>query len=904
MIDHRHPKFRLIVVLALLWGVTGWVLAAPTLNRVLFRFFPVNPPYISQDHLVALIKLNPGDEITPLAIQDAVKNLYALGIFSQVEAFTRSSGTGVDLVFHVYPLPLLRDIRWRGVHRLKTSDLNQSINLAGGTILTTALIDSSRAKIEQAYRDNGYLDVKVTTDTRYQGNAANLIITVKEGPRYRFRGAELDISGSATEPRAMAIVRRLRNRFFSQEALERTQDDLRNYYLQKQYPAAVVESFLAPGEDIPNSISPAFTVDTGPQVIIHLSGVDIPVEDVEKKLAIYRLSDVSEYAEELSREDLASFLKQKGYLVRSVKSSRKTKSGEILEITFQVDLGPHIGHYELDLSGNESFSRRVVLQESGLADIDDALSRMSPGELAGAIRQFYRSQGYLDVGVSADSRFSDDVLTVSVHVDEGVVYRLGGVDLQLTDKSLQTDVERSLRHFKGQSYADTLEQDVRLEVNEQLSEKGYIIRGMQVDKKREGQNVILQITPRLEGPEYLEKVVVIGKFATRKKILSDLIKVKPDSPLNMNLVYRSESGLYGSGLFDNVTIDTPPMYGEKDHKNLVLKLREAPRFTFGYGFGYNEYEGVRGFVDWTDSNFLGLGQNLGILFRASIKKIRFQTSVLDQYNIWPGHPVNFSVFLEKQKRISFTSQRASLSAQTIHPLGKHAQLLYQISFEKVKNYDIQEGYDPTTTPQSEAPITLLSLSSTYLRDTRDDLFNPQSGGLTTVDLSFAPKVFGADTGFLTFFFQEQRYFPLRHSLVLATSFRLGVIKTVIGSETVPISERFFAGGSGSLRGFRTDRAGPLDPETHSPLGGKALLIGNVELRFPIYWILHGALFYDTGNVFKDFSSIDWKTISHTVGFGLRFKTGLGPIRLDFGYSLKDIPYDRDYQYFITIGNAF
>jgi outer membrane protein insertion porin family len=143
---------------------------------------------------------------------------------------------------------------------------------------------------------------------------------------------------------------------------------------------------------------------------------------------------------------------------------------------------------------------------------------------------------------------------------------------------------------------------------------------------------------------------------------------------------------------------------------------------------------------------------------------------------------------------------------------------------------------------------------------------------------------------------------------VASSLRFGIRHPFAGDRSIPISERFFAGGGSSLRGFETDRAGPLGPN-NEPVGGNALLIGNLELRVPLISRFELAGFYDGGNVFPDVGSIRFSDFSHTLGAGLRLKTPFGPIRIDYGVNLnlsshlRSIGYGRGH-FFLTIGPPF
>jgi outer membrane protein assembly factor BamA len=175
---------------------------------------------------------------------------------------------------------------------------------------------------------------------------------------------------------------------------------------------------------------------------------------------------------------------------------------------------------------------------------------------------------------------------------------------------------------------------------------------------------------------------------------------------------------------------------------------------------------------------------------------------------------------------------------------------------------------------------------------------------------------------------------LGRAFVFARSTRFGV-EVPLGNTAeldIPLPERFFAGGGTSLRGFGLNQAGPRDPVTGFPIGGLALLAFNQELRFPMKLPfvgnrLGGTVFYDAGNVFSDINhvSLAWKPsslsnlnyFSHTVGFGVRYPTPIGPVRVDLGYQLNPAQYSATdtppntpnfrlphFQFFFNIGSIF
>jgi outer membrane protein insertion porin family len=129
--------------------------------------------------------------------------------------------------------------------------------------------------------------------------------------------------------------------------------------------------------------------------------------------------------------------------------------------------------------------------------------------------------------------------------------------------------------------------------------------------------------------------------------------------------------------------------------------------------------------------------------------------------------------------------------------------------------------------------------------------------------------------------------------VLELRGRIGLIDSYANSNDVPIYERYFAGGAYTIRGYRERRIGPADPISNDPLGGNSMLIGNTEYTFPIFSFLKLAAFYDIGNVWAKRDDIGLGGLKSGVGFGVRIKSPIGPIMLDYGIPLDKEPGEED-----------
>ena len=204
--------------------------------------------------------------------------------------------------------------------------------------------------------------------------------------------------------------------------------------------------------------------------------------------------------------------------------------------------------------------------------------------------------------------------------------------------------------------------------------------------------------------------------------------------------------------------------------------------------------------------------------------------------------------------------------------------------------------------------TLSGPSLSVVNDQRDDALDPRQGLFVGADVQSSFRFLGG-ARFVKGFLQAATYRRLRAGLTLALSGRLGLARAFGQGEPVqlPLPERFFAGGDYGPRGFKTDFAGPVEEGSGGelvPTGGNALLFGGLELRYDLRRALSLAAFTDAGSVYPRVSDIDLSEVFYTTGVGVRYKTPVGPVRVDWGYKLNRRPGEGAYRIHVTIGNAF
>ena len=446
-----------------------------------------------------------------------------------------------------------------------------------------------------------------------------------------------------------------------------------------------------------------------------------------------------------------------------------------------------------------------------------------------------------------------------------------------------------------------------------------------------------------EGPQTLVRNVLLsGYLHTRRNVIQREVRVKAHEPLRQGDVVESQRRLYNLGVFNRVTIGPQNPTGTDPDKDVVVLVEEAKRYTIAYGGGFEvqrlastndptagEIQAApRGIFEITRNNLTGRGDSLSLRIRGS--------TIEDRVLLGYTHPnllsdpkisLQVTAYTEKSQDINtFTENRYEGSFQLTDLVTSHTTLLYRYVFRKVEVSNLNSHVAPEEIPLFEQPTLVSEVGATWIRDTRDNPAEATKGTFNSADFAIASTNIGSSASFMRFFVQNSTYHPIKGHFSFARSIRIGILEPFANTvsltfpsqmglpQLIPLPERFFAGGGTSLRGFALNQAGPRDSSTGYPVGGQALLALNQEVRFPMHLPfigsqLGGAIFYDGGNVFSQLSHITFRYrppapifdtptqceynctnelnyFSHTVGFGVRYATPVGPIRVDLGYQIN------------------
>jgi outer membrane protein insertion porin family len=453
------------------------------------------------------------------------------------------------------------------------------------------------------------------------------------------------------------------------------------------------------------------------------------------------------------------------------------------------------------------------------------------------------------------------------------------------------------------------------------------------DKKSSSEskpNTKAEIHPRValtyqidEGTQVKVGELFIGGYEkTRRGVIAREVKVKEGEPLREGDVIETQRRLYNLGIFTRVTLAPQNPTGTDPDKAVDVIVEEAKRYTIAYGGGFEvqrlggsgpdsssfEFAPLLTF-EISKANLTGRGDSLSFKIRASTLQGRALLGYTAP-NVLRNPNLIFQAtfFADKSRDVTtFTSTRYESTIQLEHKISHTSQLFYRYTFRKVLVDAASLKIDPEQIPLFSQPDLVSEFGVSWAREHRDNPSDATRGNYNIVDFSLAGTKIGSSASFARLFLQNSSYYTLTKWLVLARGTRFGVQQPFGGTlaADVPLPERFFAGGGTSLRGFGFNQAGPRDPVTGFPVGGLAMVVFNQELRFPLRLPrvgtkLGGAIFYDVGNVFSSVGTITLHSspsitsqtngqlsyLSHTVGFGFRYNTPVGPVRVDLAYQIN------------------
>jgi outer membrane protein insertion porin family len=222
-------------------------------------------------------------------------------------------------------------------------------------------------------------------------------------------------------------------------------------------------------------------------------------------------------------------------------------------------------------------------------------------------------------------------------------------------------------------------------------------------------------------------------------------------------------------------------------------------------------------------------------------------------------------------------------------------------------YDYLSGLNPGAqiTPGDIGFTRISSTSASVIYNSKNNIFNPTSGNLTTLRFTYSDFLIDSQVNFFKIFFHTEEYIPFIYGTTFLYSVRFGYIRPLSPTAQVPINERFFLGGRTTVRGFPQDSIGVVNLNPYNyPIGGDVMENYNLQLNIPVYTNINFFVFQDGGNVFLNTQDIRPLALYKSAGAGIMYLSPIGPISFSYGFILTREPYWPSGGVNFTVGTSF
>lgn len=915
----------------------------------------------AESRLHSALQLKSNEALDRNKLRSSIRELYRTGRFANVAvdgSKLPSGDVAIEFILRENYFNGSIEVTGRPKHGPSDTQLITASKIELGTLYSPERVQQALTSMTRVLEDFGFYQTSIAYEEvpHPETQQMDIIFRISAGPVARI--GQLSVTGNpgitAEEVRKISKMhpgKPVRNGAVS-KAIQR----LRKKYTKQNRLEAQISVVDREYDASTNSVNYTFDIQRGPTVEIVAEGAKLSRSQMKKYVPVFEENAVDEDLLNEGRRNIRDHLQTKGYFNSKVQVNEEHDAirGR-LNIVYEIDRGTRHKLTNISIEGNKYFSTRdlrdlMVTQPSSPLLPYGRFSQSLVNRDVDSIRAMYQNNGFANAKVISeiqdDCRGKKGQMCVLIKVEEGAQTRVNTLTLigsQLID---QNELRSMLTTVDGQPFSEANVGQDRTSIVNYYFDEGF--SDVQVEtsaKPVPGEPTRMDVSYKItEGKRvYVDRVLVSGVENTRRYVVNREFQIRDGAPMSLSRVVDSQRKLYDLGIFNEVNTAVQNPDGEAPFKNLLFNLKEARRWTFNYGLGIEFGTGAdqgqgsgpqgntgvspRASLDVTRLNFRGRDES--VVFKSTYGRFAKRALLSFDSPRWydlPNWRLTLSAFYDNSRDVNtFASERIEGNMQWQQFLSKSTQLLYRMSYRRVRvdPSSFPAGFSPDLIPLYSRPVRVGIPSLTFIRDRRDSPIDSTKGSYNTADFGVASGIFGSEANYTNIVVQNSTYHRIRtrsssagRNLVLARNTRIGVEIPYGKNDFVPLPERFFVGGSNSLRGFAINQAGPRDPSTGGPVGGNAMFVNNIELRLPPTALpyvgenVNFVFFHDMGNGFtqsrdmwknlfrwsqkdkaacRDLSTAavcDLNYVSHSVGAGIRYKTPIGPIRIDYGYNLN------------------
>lgn len=709
-----------------------------------------------------------------------------------------------------------------------------------------------------------------------------------------------------------AILARIKSRVGEPFSKEMIDEDLKAIYDMGYFHDVLVDiADTAVGKEV------TFIVKERPTIReVSISGhKEVKKEKIEEVIEVKPNTILNRTTLKNDVERIKALYRSKGFYLAEVGYRIDPVEEGFVNVTFTIKEGSKVKVGRISFIGNTVFTDKELkkamrtkewsvlslVTERGV--YDDFLLENDINTLLGK----YYDEGYVraeigppQVEVSEDKKW----IYITIPIKEGEQYRVGEVDLSGDLIKPKIELMEMVETKPGEIYSrSTLSKDVS-RLAGAYGDEGYAFVDIRpvtkIDDRKKKVDITFDIT---KGEKvYIERIEITGNTKTRDKVIRRELEVYEGELYSATGIKRSKRNLNRLGYFDEVNIVSLPG-SAPDRMVLRVEVKERPTGAIAAGAGYSSVDHFIVSTSISQNNLFGTGRKVKIEATLSSSTKRYDISFTEPWLFDYPISAGFDLFRLDREYPDFTRFSNGGDVRFGFKVHEDTRLFLTYKLEEVEVKDVASGASLLIKEQEGRRVES-TITTSITRDTRNSLFDPTEGSMIDLSVEFAGGPLGGDNNFAKYVFTGDRYFPMPKDTTFRIRTILGYIHS-FGGKKIPIYERFFLGGINTLRGFKTRSIGPKDEATGEVIGGDKEVVLNLEYIFPLFkeQRVKGLVFFDAGNAY-DVGEFDLGDIRTSAGFGIRWLSPLGPIRLEWGYVLNRKKDEESSQFEFSVGATF
>ncbi len=582
----------------------------------------------------------------------------------------------------------------------------------------------------------------------------------------------------------------------------------------------------------------------------------------------------------------------------------------------------------INIIGNQAFDDDELLNEFQLGipswyEFFSSKDKYSKQALSGdleKLRSYYLDRGYVDFKIdSTQVSITPDKkdIYITVVIDEGDVFTLSDIKLAGEMELPQQELFPLIHLRRGEVFSRKKITASAERLTGHYSDAGYAFANINSipDIDREKRQVAITFFVDPGKRVYVRRINITGNSNTRDVVVRRELRQMESAWFSGEKVKLSRERLQRLGYFGDVNIETPAVTGTTDQVDVNINVEEKASGSLSAGIGYSQTQGAILSASIAQDNFLGSGKRVSAGFDTSQANRRVTLAYNNPYYTIDGVSRGFDISYREtdfaELNISnYSTDVSRLGMNFGVPITEYDRLRFSLAYENTKFFI---GSEPSQViqdfvDQNGDNFGDFEFVTSWIRDTRDRAIFPNWGGRQT--LSLETNLPGSDLQYYRVKYEHSRYFPLFKSFNLKLNLDLGYGDGYGGDDALPFFRNFYAGGTGTVRGFKGNSLGPKD-EFDNALGANSLIAGQMELLFPppggsFENTMRFGMFLDAGNVFDltGDQGIDTDEFRASTGVMLSWMSPIGPLSFSVGYPIKSTDEDEREIFQFNIGAGF